>query len=96
MITRIASRISAAVILGMALHVFDNYTNIKFNEMGKSAFLTSQSDRFDKFYANPPSPLAPGRLFSGLLLAGAFLGAYEVLAFGIYTVIKPKAGPDGT
>ena len=95
MITRITSRILAAFVLGIALCIVSHHMDVNRSEMGRSSFLTWQSERFDKFYANPHGPLAPGPLFSGLLLVGAFLGAYELLAFGIYIIIKPKASSEG-
>ena len=88
---RITSRISAAIILGVTLSFAVHHMEVKRGEMGKSAFETSQSERFDKFYAKPHDLTAPAPLFAGLFVAGVFLGAYELLAFGIYAVIKPKA-----
>jgi hypothetical protein len=92
---RITSRISAAIVMGLALSFAVHHMEVKRGEMGKSAFETSQSERFDKFYAKPRNPTAPVSLFAALLVAGLNFGVYELLAFGIYTVVKPKPSPGG-
>jgi hypothetical protein len=93
---RIASRISSAVILGLALSLATHYNAVRRNEMGKSAFEVSQAQRFDKFYAKPHDPTAPATLLAGVYVSSAFLGIYELLAFGIYLGIKPKGSASGT
>ena len=73
-----------------------HHMDLQHNKMGKVAYETAQAQRFDKFYAKPRDPTAPVPLLSALVMAGLFLGAYELLAFGIYQVIKPKPGASGT
>lgn len=53
-------------------------------QMGREAFLAKQSVRYDKFFVKPP----PGRdLFGGFFVGGAFVGIYELAAFGVLMLL---------
>jgi hypothetical protein len=62
--------------------------DIKNHTMGEVAFLKAESERFDKFYAT----LHPVSHFVGvgLMIGVACLGAYEILAFGVYAVARKR------
>jgi len=82
----------AAVVVSLLI-AWGGYSIERTNHlMGKEAYLTAQSERFDKFYAK----LHPTYHFVGvgLLIGVAFLGVYECLALGIYAVARkrPRVG----
>jgi hypothetical protein len=92
---QVTSRISAALVLGLALSFAIHQMKLRNSEMGKANYEASQAQRFEHYYVNPSEPVAPAPLFASLMVAGSFIGAYELLAFGIYAIIKSKPGADG-
>lgn len=81
---RILAAVVFAVLLGLVARQFERNSGA----MGKEAYVASQAARFDKFYAKL-HPISH-HLAVGALIAGVALGAYELLALGIYAVIKPR------
>ncbi len=82
---RTVSRIVAIILLGVIIAVGYSWTvHLRF-EAGRDAFVRSQQQRFDRFYAHPV-PIVP-LVVSAFLLSSIIVGVYEALAFGVYKVI---------
>jgi hypothetical protein len=91
---RSRARVWSAIILGVVLGLDLHYRGASRHEMGKPAFLDSQDRYFDRMYAKPSSVVMG--IVAGMVLAGTVFGGYELLALGIYSIIKRKSDNDGT
>jgi hypothetical protein len=82
----IASRIIAAAILAIALAQLMHHVDRSKKADGKEAYLAQQGKFFDRSYANPSGPSYGASIF----MLTVVVGSYELLAFGIFVVIKPR------
>jgi hypothetical protein len=78
------ARLLAVLLLSVLISVAQYFMATSRGAMGKDAFLQSQAERFDKYYAPPRGFLIGG----SLLFSGALVGLYELLALGIYRGIR--------
>jgi hypothetical protein len=81
-LSRFISAAFFAIIAGVSSHRFTQTQN----EMGKEAFLAKQELRFDRFYAQPAGKAE----YWAVVFTVGLVGAYELLALGIYQLVKPK------
>jgi hypothetical protein len=82
----IVSRILSASILSIVLAMYLHYSAVHSRAAGKDVYLARQAKMYDALYVHPP--VVPyGKMF---LSMAALLGPYELLAFGIYAVIRPR------
>jgi len=91
--SRTEARIVAAFVIVVLIMLWAGHIANSYQEMGREAFLAAQALRFDKYYAKDSSTgHSIGFLVAGAVFFGAILGAYELLARGIYalTTRKPK------
>lgn len=88
MTSRAKARVLAAVVVAVLFGIAGYQMESQRSAMGKDAFLASQAERFDKFYAkvHPISHF----LAVGALIGGGFLGVYELLSLGFFVAIRPK------
>ena len=88
------SRVSAAIALGIAVSFAIPHISALNDTMGNVEY--AQPQRYEHYYVNPPNvPNAPASPLTSLIGIGLFVGAYELLAYGIYTVMKSKVGAPG-
>ena len=92
--SRRTGRLVAVVCIGMALGAGVYFTEAKRRTDGREAFLEAEADRFDRFISKPHH-LVP-EVLSGVLFAGAAVGAYELTAWLFYLMIKPVKKEGGT
>jgi hypothetical protein len=70
-----------------------NIDHVRRGRMGRDAFMEHQSTRYERYYAHPDLEEA---VLQSLLLCGAFLVIYEVIAFNTLKIVtfiseaKPK------
>ena len=86
-----------SILLSLALYWAIYSYSASRSVMGKEAFLSSQAQRFDRFYAQPQRLFVVVHwVYIGLCIT-AVLGLYELLSLGIYKVVGPdKSKGDGT
>lgn len=89
--SRRAGRLAAAILLGVALALAMYADSAAKRARGREAFLQSQADRFDRFIDRPHS-LVPA-FIAGALIGGTAAGLYELMAWGIYRVVRPAKSP---
>jgi hypothetical protein len=86
MINKIISRIISAgiwaVFLGLLLHM----DHVRWNQMGKEAFLAKEAARYDRNFADPVSVIID--VIACLFLLCIFLAIYEAIAFVIFKVLE--------
>ena len=85
--SRRTGRLVAAVCIGIALGIGAHFTEARKRTDGKEVFLEAQAHRFDRFISKPHD-LVPEVLGGVVFVAGA-VGAYELIAWAFYLVIKP-------
>ena len=88
-----AGRLAAAALLGIALGFGLHYDYVIKRAGGREAFLQSQASRFDRYIAKPHSLVPP--VMGGVLIAITAAGAYELIAWGIHLVIRPRKKEGG-
>jgi len=81
------SRLLATLLLGVLFGWFLHHDSMKWNHLGRAAFLADQSHHFDTADTNPP-PLAAMMVVSAIL-TGVLFGVYELLALLIGATLKP-------
>src|SRR3954463_4778017 len=85
---RTIAKLTSVVLLALAFTCVWEWEASRRHAGGKEAFLTAQSQRFDKFYANPRAMPIGSLLRAAVFASGSSIAAYEVLAFGIYKIIR--------
>ena len=86
--------LGAILIVGLLLGVGDIAIHATRHAMGKAAFLASQASQFDHMYSTPYGILKSAAF--GVVIAAVILGAYEVIALGLLSVLRPReAAPGG-
>jgi hypothetical protein len=88
MTARPKSRVLAAAVFSILLAFEGHQLDAERHAMGKEAFLATQATDFDRYYAAKPPRGHLSRI--GLCMGLAIPGIYEVLALGIYALIKPR------
>lgn len=79
-------KVLAALFLGVMFGVYHHFDEMRWLGRGRSAFLASQSTRFDKFTQyHTAAPM----LFAGIIIAAIVFGLYELIAAGITKVLPP-------
>lgn len=86
--SRRVGRLAAMVLLGAALGLGLHYEHAGQRAAGSEAFLRAQASRFERLYSKPDSLVVS--FIGGVLLAGIAAGAYELIAWGVYLVIRPR------
>jgi hypothetical protein len=84
---RIAARLIALVLTGALLSGVYAFIVASHGRLGKEAYLRSEAHSFDRYYAHPDAAFRVRMLVAGILLSGAIVGLYELLAFGSYKII---------
>ena len=84
---RQTSRTLATILLGILFAWFIHRDEMKWNRLGREAFLADQSRSFDRANAQPPPFEVMGLV--GVLFAAIVFGGYELLAMGIRATLKP-------
>jgi uncharacterized membrane protein SpoIIM required for sporulation len=82
------SRIIAALVCGFLFGWYVNYDYLRWNRLGREAFLAYQVQRFDAHMATP-DPMALTLVSIGVAVVG-FLALYELLVLGFSTALKAK------
>ena len=90
--TRTVARIFSAIVSGLIWYLAVMRISVADHARGKEGFLVYQGQRFDRLYANPHIMLR--EVFSAILFMILVIGVYEVVALGIYTVIRLLYRPD--
>ena len=85
--SRRTARLIAIVCIGMAMGVGAYFSEARKRVAGREAFLAAQAQRFDR-YVSKRHELVP-EVFTGVVLAGTAVGAYELVAWVFYLVIRP-------
>jgi hypothetical protein len=85
--SRRTGRLVAVVCIGMALGVGAYFTDARKRTGGKEVFMEAQAHRFDRFISKPHD-LVP-EVLTGVVFAGTAVGAYELIAWVFYRMIKP-------
>ncbi len=85
--TRFMSHVVAAVLLGIVLGVVTARSRSTDRAKGREAYLAEQARHFDKNVAKPRSVFT---CVAGVGFSGFVFGVYELLALGIYGVIRPR------
>jgi hypothetical protein len=85
-------RIISAVILGLLLATTNHIYKAKRAQKGRESFIAEQVARFDK-HIEKPEPTA-SMLVVGVFMAGAVIGVYEVIAFGVSMALKQAGNRD--
>jgi hypothetical protein len=75
-------------LFGLQIH----HSNIRWNRLGREAFIAYQNQEFDRSIASP----VPGfvMVLVAIFFTLLFVGAYELLSVGLSKIIKPP--DDGT
>ena len=94
MTPRTMARLGAGAIVGLLNGFRDILDHRAGHAMGKAAFLASQGERFDRFYAGDYSPFRS--LFVGLVISALVLSVYEAIAAGLLSARRPKKPLAGT
>jgi hypothetical protein len=85
--TKLLARSAAAAVCGVLLALYIHHDLLKWNAVGKAAFLSYQDHRFDSSmaYPRPELPL----VLHAILLALVAAGLYELIVAGISKIIGP-------
>jgi ABC-type spermidine/putrescine transport system permease subunit I len=91
---RVLSRLIAAAIMVAVVASAVNIDHVTKARAGRDAFLEYQSERYERYFAHPDFNQS---VVESLLLCGAFLLVYEVIAFNTARILtfvseaKPKS-----
>jgi hypothetical protein len=80
-------RVLAVVFLGLMFGLYRHFEQMKWLGQGRAAFLTDQSQKFDKFIQYHSMGTM---LIACLILAAIVFGLYELLAAGITKILPPS------
>ena len=84
---RRTGRLIAVCVLGAVLGVAFYVDHARGRAGGREAFLETQTRRFDGFISRPHD-LVP-EVLTGIVLCGVAVGAYELVAWVVYLMMKP-------
>jgi hypothetical protein len=79
------SRIVAGVLMVVIVASALNIDHVNRNRLGRDAFMEHQSQRYERYFAHPDFA---DSVLEAVLLCGAFLLIYEVIAFNTEKVLK--------
>jgi hypothetical protein len=85
--TKLLAKATAAAFLGVLLALYIQHDLLKWNALGRSAFLSYQNHRFDTSMAYPRSELS--LVLHAIFLALVVTGLYELMVAGITKLIRP-------
>jgi hypothetical protein len=91
MTARAKSRVLSAAVLGIVIFVTMIAQHNSRYSNGKAAYLAAAAHKFDALYAKPE---VLGAVVGGMFVAATFVGAYEVVALGIYMIMKRSKKDD--
>ena len=75
------------VVLGLLIAGGYKWMAFDRHAQGKELFLARQEHRFDRYYVDPGAEPMVRLLVTAIVASGLIVGAYELLAFGIYRII---------
>ena len=82
-------KVISAIILGVLVGLRIHYDYMKWNHIGRAAFLEHEGQRFDRFI-NPPHPAAFS-IFGAIIALLIAVAVYELLALGVARIFKTSA-----
>ena len=83
-------RIAAVVLLGVVAGIGQHFYEAKELRLGRDAFLAAQGVRYDRLVGLHHPIGAP--IVAGILIAGAVLGLYELVAFALTKLFTNTTG----
>lgn len=81
-----ASRVIAAIFLGVLFGLYKHFQQTRWVAQGRDAYLADQSKLFDKIVQNHSSVTM---LIAGVILAAVVFGLYEVIAAAFGKFVRP-------
>lgn len=81
------ARVLAILFLGIIVGTYIHFTELRWIQQGREAFLAAQTHRFERFSAYHS---APAMLVAGIILVAVGAGLYELIASGITSVLPPS------
>ena len=84
---RRTGRLVAVCLLGTVCGIAFYVDHARGRADGRAAFLEMQTRRFDGFISKPHD-LVP-EVLTGIVLCGAAVGAYELVAWVVYLMLRP-------
>jgi hypothetical protein len=76
---RLISELAAAVTIGILVGLHTNWTHWHWHQLGREAFLSNQSQYFDKFFVNPAPAIHPIATF--VVVALVFFAVFKAISF---------------
>jgi hypothetical protein len=80
----------SAIFLSLVYGLYLHHTLSKWNQLGRSAFLEYQAQRFDRHMAAVGSPLAS--MLGALIVVLGTIAIYELISLGLSRVLKSSPG----
>jgi hypothetical protein len=91
---KIISELFSVVVTGVLYGLWSNEMYLKWHRLGREAFMAHQSQRFDKFYANPHSSMLWILVY--LVFTMLVFALYKGIAFVVAKVLSTIANKSGT
>jgi hypothetical protein len=88
---QVKSRIISAALLAVIFAFFIHLDALRRGRLGREVFLERQGERYDRHYAHPDSFIS--EIPVGIVFVGGLYGVYELLALGVFKVLKAMS-PD--
>jgi len=89
--TKIVVKLCLVLTFGSLFGVFTQHSHENWRRLGKEAYLTSQSQWFDRRMANLTT--TSGQIVEFAFAACLMAGAYECAAYVVTALLTPKAQP---
>jgi hypothetical protein len=87
-------KILSAAFFGLLFGLQIHHSNLKWNRLGREAFIAYQNQEFDRSVASPVNGFLMVLVTIFMMLL--FVGAYELLSVGLSKIVKPpddRTGP---
>jgi predicted small integral membrane protein len=80
------TRAVSAILLGSMFGWYVHHDSVRWNQLGRVAFLAYQTQRFDRYLVSP-TPAAFTILFAAVMTVG-FFALYELVSFALSKVFS--------
>ncbi|WP_125484479.1 hypothetical protein [Edaphobacter aggregans] len=82
-------RAGTAALFGVLVGLYNHRGYLKWNGLGRPAFLNYEGLRFDRFMAHPTPLLA--NIVGGVIVALIAAGLYELVVAGVSKLLRPAS-----
>jgi hypothetical protein len=83
---KLVSRTGTGAFFGALAGIYNHHSYLKWNGLGRTAYLNYQGSRFDRFMTNPKPETFD--ILGGVVVVVILVGLYELVVAGISKLLK--------